>query len=108
MLPRPHSGSSFLSYIISIHSISYEGRIYMNNDSPFKDLSDDQLATVAGGRHRQSHSSHHSSRNHGHGHHSGNTYIVNNYYIIDSTDTQIASGSSKNSSNNGTNVSLGS
>lgn len=80
----------------------------MNNDSPLKDLSDDQLATVAGGRHGHSHSSHHSSRHHSHGHHSGNTYVVNNYYIIDSTDTQIASGSSNNSSNNGTNVSLGS
>ncbi len=78
----------------------------MNNDSPLKDLSDDQLAIVAGGRHSHSHGHRH-SHGRSHGHQGGNTYIVNNYYVIDSTDTQIASGSSRNSSNNGTNVSLG-
>jgi hypothetical protein len=75
----------------------------MHHSSELKELSDDQLEMAVGGQHSSRYSG-----NHNHGQQNSKTYIVNNYYIINSTDIQISNGSSKNSSNNGTWVSLSS
>ena len=105
MLPGTSSNNFTISLLFNLLDLSRKDIFYMDNSSPFHDLTDDQLAKVAGGHHSHSHS--HSHHKQFHGHHHGNTYITNNYYVINSTDTQISSGSSRNNNNNGTSVSLG-
>ena len=83
----------------------------MTHDLAIQELSDEQLAMVAGGHHHASHHCHSYSHHHGHSYGKPTATIVNvvnNYYIIGSNNqiSTVTVGTSSHSSNNSSPVDL--
>ena len=85
----------------------------MTHDLAIQELSDEQLAMVAGGHHYASHHCHSHSHHHSHGHSYGKptttiVNVVNNYYIIGSNNqiSTVTVGTSSHSSNNSSPIDL--